>query len=74
MTPKNPNTTKAPKSSKRPDLCPYCGQILSAFPALSRRDNKTRICSNCGVREAFVDAGLVPGMSEALSHFDPSDL
>ena len=35
--------------------CPMCGQYYSGYPALSRRDNKTEICSDCGVREALED-------------------
>ena len=27
--------------------------------ALSRRDNRTYICSPCGTKEAFVDMGLI---------------
>jgi predicted RNA-binding Zn-ribbon protein involved in translation (DUF1610 family) len=71
MTPKNPNTTSKPaQSSKSAEACPFCGRIIRGYPAISRRDNKTRICSDCGVREAFVDAGLVPSMSEAMTVFD----
>ena len=35
--------------------CPKCKQISSDYPALSRRDNKTEICSACGVEEALFD-------------------
>ena len=35
-------------------ICPICGQEIN-YPALSRRDNKTEICSNCGVIEALED-------------------
>jgi hypothetical protein len=48
-------------------LCPRCGAPWSKkhdgegqYPALSRRDNKTDICSECGVKEAFEDAGMAP--------------
>ncbi len=34
--------------------CPLCGLILVGYPALSRVDNKTDICSNCGLREALI--------------------
>lgn len=36
-------------------VCPKCGKIYKDYPALSRRDNKTLICSNCGVQEALDD-------------------
>jgi len=35
--------------------CPKCGEPLEGFPALSRRDNKTEICSDCGTLEAMED-------------------
>jgi len=38
----------------------YVDGISSPFPALSRRDNKTYICSECGTREAFEDMGALP--------------
>jgi len=36
-------------------ICPRCGITSSEYPALSRRDNKTNICSSCGQIEAFED-------------------
>ena len=39
-------------------ICPMCGGIMSSYPALSRRDNKTEICSDCGIREALADIGV----------------
>ena len=39
-------------------ICPMCGGIMSEYPALSRRDNKTEICSDCGIREALADIGV----------------
>jgi hypothetical protein len=35
--------------------CPICKGPLGKYPALSRRDNKTDICSECGVNEALED-------------------
>ena len=35
--------------------CPKCGKRYSGYPALSRRDNKTLICPECGVYEAMCD-------------------
>ena len=35
--------------------CPRCEKEITTFPALSRRDNKTDICSNCGQTEAMED-------------------
>lgn len=33
--------------------CPNCGRVYSGYPALSRKDNKTEICSACGIAEAL---------------------
>lgn len=35
------------------DECPLCGNSIGKYPALSRKDNKTRICSDCGTKEAL---------------------
>lgn len=37
--------------------CPLCGKKYIGHPALSRKDNKTEICSDCGIREA-IDAAI----------------
>lgn len=33
--------------------CPICGRQYSEYPALSRVDNKTEICPDCGLDEAL---------------------
>jgi predicted RNA-binding Zn-ribbon protein involved in translation (DUF1610 family) len=35
--------------------CPRCGNVTTDYPALSRKDNKTEICSDCGTDEAMGD-------------------
>ena len=35
--------------------CPRCGLKIIGYPAISRKDNKTKICSDCGVLEAMED-------------------
>ncbi len=38
--------------------CPSCGRALNpnfAFNAISRKDNQTMICSDCGFKEALID-------------------
>lgn len=35
--------------------CPRCHKKAYGYPALSRHDNKTYICSECGVAEAMED-------------------
>ena len=41
-------------------ICPKCGQeyTAAAAPALSREDNATLICSDCGTREALEFIGV----------------
>lgn len=34
-------------------ICPKCKQEYSGYPALSREDNKTEICPQCGQKEAL---------------------
>lgn len=34
-------------------LCPICNKELGQYPAISRKDNKTKICSECGTIEAL---------------------
>lgn len=36
-------------------VCPICGEEYSEPPAISRKDNKTKICPNCGTGEAILD-------------------
>jgi transcription elongation factor Elf1 len=33
--------------------CPRCGRECERLPAVSRADNETRICGNCGTEEAM---------------------
>lgn len=33
--------------------CPRCGCLYTGYPAISRKDNKTEICSDCGLAEAM---------------------
>ena len=40
--------------------CPKCGQAYYGYPALSRQDNRTEICPDCGIREALGAAGINP--------------
>ena len=39
-------------------VCPRCGKTYIGIPALSRKDNKTFICPDCGTREALSSIGI----------------
>ena len=41
--------------TKEKKSCPKCGRIYSEVPAISREDNKTEICPECGQGEALMD-------------------
>lgn len=38
--------------------CPKCGREYSEHPAISRLDNETEICPDCGTMEALQAAGI----------------
>ena len=38
--------------------CPKCGRTYNERPALSRSDNDTLICPDCGTREALESMGI----------------
>lgn len=39
-------------------ICPKCGVAYNEPPALSRADNKTYICPDCGTRESLESIGV----------------
>ena len=39
-------------------VCPLCGRSYGEAPALSRTDNETIICSDCGTRQALESIGI----------------
>lgn len=39
-------------------ICPKCGKEYTGSPALSRLDNTTLVCPECGTREALESIGL----------------
>ena len=44
---------------KQPErVCPLCGQRYTQPPALSRTDNETLICPDCGTRQALDCLGV----------------
>ena len=47
-------------------ICPVCGGPLTAHPALSRKDNKTEVCPDCGIRRALSDFGMDEAKQEEI--------
>lgn len=41
------------ENSGQNNTCPICKKEIGKYPAISRKDNKTEICSNCGTLEAL---------------------
>ena len=39
-------------------VCPLCGRSYTEPPALSRTDNETPICPDCGTRQALDSIGV----------------
>ncbi len=39
-------------------VCPICGRSYRGHPALSRTDNRTLICPDCGIRQALSSIGV----------------
>ena len=39
-------------------MCPLCGKTYGEAPALSRTDNETLICPDCGTRQALESIGI----------------
>ena len=50
----------------RISVCPRCGQAYHEHSALSRLDNKTLICPDCGTREALDTLGVKPEEQERI--------
>ena len=50
----------------RTTVCPLCGRLYHGYPALSRTDNETLICPDCGTREAFQSIGVEADEQERI--------
>ena len=46
--------------------CPICGKEDNEHPALSRKDNTTLICPDCGTREALESIGVGQAEQEEI--------
>lgn len=47
-------------------ICPLCGIAYHGESALSRKDNETLICPDCGTREALESIGVEPSEQEEI--------
>ena len=47
-------------------ICPVCGREYHEAPALSRVDNTTLICPDCGTREALNSIGVGEAEQEEI--------
>ncbi len=45
-------------TEKATRTCPLCNAMYHGVPALSRLDNETLICPDCGIREALESIGI----------------
>lgn len=50
----------------RTAVCPLCGRLYHGHPAVSRTDNETLICSDCGTRQALQSIGIDPDEQERI--------
>ena len=50
----------------RTAVCPLCGRLYHGHPAVSRTDNETLICPDCGTREALQSIGVDPDEQERI--------
>lgn len=41
------------KARQKRHKCSKCDEYYTGYPALSREDNKTEICPECGIEEAI---------------------
>ena len=47
-------------------VCPLCSRVYHGAPALSREDNKTLICPDCGTREALAELDISEEEQDAI--------
>ncbi len=54
------------KGCNKISICPKCGKAYCGVPALSRTDNQTLICPDCGTREALESIGVDAEEQESI--------
>ena len=58
MPTEDQEVTEMKTSTLKERICPVCGNSYRRPPALSRKDNATLICPDCGTREALSYIGV----------------
>lgn len=53
--------------------CPLCGKKYQGHPAISRKDNTTPICPDCGMREALEGLGINGDEIEKIINIIPKN-
>lgn len=54
------------EANERIKICPRCGNAYHGVPALSRTDNETLVCPDCGTREALDSIGVDASEQEQI--------
>lgn len=54
------------ENERKVRICPLCGKEYSEVPALSRLDNETLICPDCGTRQALDSMGVSTDEAEEI--------
>lgn len=53
-------------NEKQIKTCPRCGKLYQGASALSRVDNQTFVCPDCGTREALESIGVEKDEQEKI--------
>ena len=51
------------------ETCTTCGVIITGYPAISRKDNSSPVCSTCGAEEALDAWSFTEGAWDAAQKF-----
>ena len=54
------------RTSRQTQIGPICGRPFAGTPAISRIDGVTRICPDCGTRQALGSIGIEPSEQEKI--------
>lgn len=54
------------KNGAKGRVCPLCGKHYAEVPAVSREDDKTLICPDCGTRQALKAMGVSSEEAEKI--------